>query len=81
MEEDAADLIRSKGFTKPVIAFVAGIFMEDMPEGIPFGHAGAIIEGGVGRPTKKKKILSNAGVHVAERVSDIPALIKDLVNI
>ena len=78
MEEDAADLIRAKGFTKPVIAYVSGIFMEDMPEGIPFGHAGAIIEGGVGRPTKKKEILAKAGVHVMERVSDIPSKIKEL---
>ena len=76
MEEDAADLVRSKEFTKPVIAYVSGVFMEEMPEGVPFGHAGAIIEGGVGRPTKKKEILAEAGVHVVERVSDIPSLLK-----
>ena len=80
MEEDAADLIRSDGFTKPVIACVSGVFMEEMPEGIPFGHAGAIIEGGVGRPTKKKEILAKAGVHVMERISDIPMKIKELLG-
>ena len=80
MEEDAADLVRSKGFTKPVIAYVSGVFMEEMPEGVPFGHAGAIIEGGVGRPTKKKEILAEAGVHVVERVSDIPSLLKQLIR-
>ncbi len=77
MEEDAADLISSGRFTKPVVAFVAGMFMEQMPEGVPFGHAGAIIEGGVGRPTVKKEILANSGVHVVERVSDIPNKIKE----
>jgi len=80
MEEDAADLVRSKGFTKPVIAYVSGVFMEEMPEGVPFGHAGAIIEGGVGRPTKKKEILAEAGVHVVERVSDIPSLLKQFIK-
>jgi succinyl-CoA synthetase alpha subunit len=78
MEEDAAELIRTNDFSKPVVAYVAGLFMEEMPEGIPFGHAGAIIEGGVGRPTAKKEILADAGVHVAERVSDIPEKIKSL---
>ncbi len=79
MEEDAAELIRSDDFTKPVFAYVAGLFMEEMPEGTPFGHAGAIIEGGVGRPSEKKKILADAGVHVAERVIDIPKNIKKLL--
>jgi succinyl-CoA synthetase alpha subunit len=54
--------------------------MEKLPEGMPFGHAGAIIEGGVGKPSVKKKILSEAGVHVAERLSEIPAIIKQLLN-
>lgn len=80
MEEDAAQLIREGGFTKPVIAFVAGEFMENLPEGMPFGHAGAIIEGGVGKPSVKKKILAEAGVRVAERLGDIPAIIKKLLN-
>jgi succinyl-CoA synthetase alpha subunit len=80
MEEDAADLIRAGGFTKPVIAYVSGVFMEEMPEGIPFGHAGAIIEGGVGRPTKKKEILAKAGVHVMDRISDIPLKIKKVLG-
>lgn len=80
MEEDAARFIRSGGFTKPVVAFVVGEFMEELPEGMPFGHAGAIIEGGVGKPSVKKKILAEAGVHVAERLKDIPVIIKKLLN-
>lgn len=80
MEEDAAELIRAGEFVKPVIAFVAGLFMEEMPEGVPFGHAGAIIEGGVGRPTIKKKILADSGVIVLDRVSDIPRTINELLS-
>jgi succinyl-CoA synthetase alpha subunit len=79
MEEDAAELIKTKGFSKPVIAFVAGLFMEEMPEGVPFGHAGAIIEGGVGKPSIKKQVLANSAVHVVESLHEIPPLIKRLL--
>ncbi len=79
MEEEAANFIRSGGFSKPVVAFVAGMFMENMPQGMPFGHAGAIIEQDRGRPSAKKKILAEAGVRVAERMSDIPELLAPLV--
>ena len=79
MEEDAAEMVRDNRFSKPVVAYVAGLFMKDMPEGVPFGHAGAIIEGGVGRPTVKQRILIDSGVHVVDRVSDIPALAKKLI--
>ena len=80
MEEDAAQFIQEGRFSKPVVAFVVGEFMEKLPQGMPFGHAGAIIEGGVGKPSVKKKILAAAGVHVAERLNDIPDIIKNLLN-
>lgn len=80
MEEDAAKFILDGGFTKPVVAFVVGQFMEKLPEGMPFGHAGAIIEGGVGKPSVKKKILAEAGVHVANRLNDIPNIVNSLLN-
>ena len=55
--------------------------MEKLPEGMPFGHAGAIIEGGVGKPSVKKQILTEAGVHVANRLKDIPEIVKILLKI
>lgn len=79
MEEDAASFIRSNGFSKPVVAFVGGMFMENMPQGMPFGHAGAIIEHDMGKPSVKKKILAEAGVRVAERMAHVPELIKILI--
>jgi succinyl-CoA synthetase alpha subunit len=57
MEEDAAEFIAAKKFSKPVIAFMAGKFVENMPVGTPFGHAGAIIEGGLGKPSAKIRSL------------------------
>ena len=79
MEEDAAEFIASGRFTKPIVAFVAGKFLEDMPEGTPFGHAGAIIEGGLGKPSAKIRAFTEAGVAVAERMDDIPGMIKEML--
>ncbi|MGA2151458.1 MAG: succinate--CoA ligase subunit alpha [Desulfobaccales bacterium] len=80
MEEDAADFICQGGFTKPVVAYVAGQFMENLPEGIPFGHAGAIIERGFGRPSSKKAVLAEAGVTVVDHLDQIPVVIAQLLS-
>lgn len=79
MEEDVAEFIQAGLFSKPVVAFISGKFMENMPESMPFGHAGALIERGVGNPSEKKKILKKAGVHVVDRLSDIPYAIGALL--
>lgn len=79
-EEEAAEFIKEGGFTKPVIAFIAGRFMESMPEGMTFGHAGAIIEGGTGTPSQKMKRLKEAGVHVAESHHEIIPLVKEVLG-
>lgn len=77
-EEDAAEFIAAGGFTKPLIAFIAGRFTENMPEGTVFGHAGAIIEGGKGKPSTKMRLLREAGAYVAEKYDDIISFLKDL---
>jgi len=63
-------------FLKAVVAYVSGMFMEEMPERISSGHAGAIIEGVIGRPTVNKKILAGSGVHVVDSLNDILPLLK-----
>jgi succinyl-CoA synthetase alpha subunit len=70
-EEDVAQFIEEGRFTKPLVAYVAGRFTESMPVGTLFGHAGAIIERGKGKPSTKVKLLRNAGVHVVDRYDDI----------
>lgn len=80
MEEDAAELVASKKFSKPVVVFIAGKFIESMPGGTPFGHAGAIIEGGRGKPSAKIEAFKRAGVKIAERMDDIPGIVKQLLN-
>jgi len=73
-----ADLARWKVENEsrlPVVAFMAGRFMDEMP-GMRFGHAGTIVEGKADTTTEKIERLNEAGIAVAERIEDIPALIE-----
>jgi len=70
-EEDVADFVKEGGFTKPLIAYIGGKFVEEMPEGTVFGHAASIIEGGVGKPSNKMTTLRDAGCYVPENFNDI----------
>lgn len=76
-EEDAAALIASGAITKPVVAFVAGISLESLPQGLSFGHTSAIMGSGAGSASAKRAALRAAGVAVAERFNDIPRLVAD----
>jgi succinyl-CoA synthetase alpha subunit len=79
-EEDVADFIKDGGFAKPLIAYVAGRFVEDMPEGTVFGHAASIIEGGMGRPSTKMARLRDAGCRVADNFNDIIEILQDVMT-
>lgn len=80
-EEEVAGLLKSGAFTKPLVVHVAGRFVEQMPEGTMFGHAGAIVERGRGRPSDKMAVLRRAGALVAERFDDMVALLKEAVGL
>jgi len=69
-EQKAAQFIK-ENVTKPVVAFIAG---QRAPEGKTMGHAGAIIEGGVGTAEEKIAALNEVGVEVAEYPEQIPDL-------
>jgi len=68
MEEEAAEFIKEGGYTKPLVAYIAG---RGLPAGLRFSHASAIIEGGRGTPESKIKALNDAGAYVVERPEDI----------
>src|SRR5687767_15086545 len=59
----------------PIVAFMAGRFMDEMP-GMSFGHAGTIVEGKEDTATEKIARLGAAGITVAEKIEDIPDLVK-----
>ncbi len=69
-EQRAADFIK-ENMTKPVVGFIAG---QRAPEGKTMGHAGAIIEGGVGTAAEKIEKFKSVGVKVAEYPEQIPDL-------
>lgn len=60
----------------PIVAFVAGRFMDEMP-GMSFGHAGTIVEKKVDSPADKIRRMREAGISVAEEIGDIPGLVKE----
>ncbi len=60
----------------PIIAFMAGRFMDQMP-GMRFGHAGTIVEGKADTAAEKLLRLREAGISVAEEIGDIPALVRE----
>uniref|UniRef100_A0A6J6A1M9 Unannotated protein n=1 Tax=freshwater metagenome TaxID=449393 RepID=A0A6J6A1M9_9ZZZZ len=63
----------------PIVAFMAGRFMDEMP-GMSFGHAGTIVEGKEDTATEKIARLAEAGITVAEEISEIPALIQAKID-
>ncbi len=75
MEADLARWKVENDSRLPVVAFMAGRFMDAMP-GMRFGHAGTIVEGKADTTIEKIERLNEAGIAVAERIEDIPALIE-----
>jgi len=75
MEAQLADY----GPRLPVIAFMAGRFMDEMP-GMSFGHAGTIVEGKEDTATEKIARLQAAGIAIAERIEDIPDLVRQAMG-
>ncbi len=75
MEAQLAAYVAENGSRLPIVAFMAGRFMDAMP-GMRFGHAGTIVEGKQDTAAEKIRRLSEAGISVAEEISDIPELVK-----
>jgi succinyl-CoA synthetase alpha subunit len=76
IEESLADLVISRKISLPIVAFVAGRFVDGMP-GIRFGHAATIVEGEKGTARGKVESFQNAGIRVAESFSDIVSILKE----
>jgi succinyl-CoA synthetase alpha subunit len=75
MEAELADWIQQNNSRLPIVAFMAGRFMDEMP-GMRFGHAGTIVEGKADTTAEKIKRMKAAGITVAERIADIPKMIE-----
>lgn len=74
MEEEVAELMQEKKFTKPLVAFMGG---RTAPEGKRMGHAGAIVSGGKGTVAGKTVALEKVGAKVAKKPSQVPFLLRE----
>ncbi len=78
MDAQLADWVKANTSRLPIIAFMAGRFMDKMP-GMRFGHAGTIVEGRQDTSAEKIRRLQDAGIAVAEAIEAIPALVKERI--
>jgi succinyl-CoA synthetase alpha subunit len=76
MEAQLSNWVNENDSRLPIVAFMAGRFMDEMP-GMSFGHAGTIVEGKEDSAGEKIARLEAAGIAIAERIEDIPELVKE----
>lgn len=75
-EEAAAEYIKSE-FSKPVVAYIAGV---TAPPGKRMGHAGAIIAGGKGSAEDKFKALDAAGATTVRSPAELGSTMMELLG-
>jgi succinyl-CoA synthetase alpha subunit len=75
MEAELAEWVKRHASRLPIVAFMAGRFMDEM-KGMRFGHAGTIVEGREDTTAEKIARMEAAGISVAERIEEIPELIR-----
>ena len=80
MEAELAEWVKANNSRLPIVAFMAGRFMDEMP-GMSFGHAGTIVEGKEDTAAEKIARLAEAGIQVAEEISEIPDLVKSKIGV
>ena len=78
MEAQLSEWVAENSSRLPIVAFMAGRFMDDEEmQGMSFGHAGTIVEGKEDTATEKIARLEAAGIPVVERIDEIPEAVKD----
>ncbi|HYQ13243.1 MAG TPA: CoA-binding protein [Solirubrobacterales bacterium] len=78
MEAQLSEWVAENSSRLPIVAFMAGRFMDDEEmQGMSFGHAGTIVEGKEDTATEKIARLEAAGIPVVERIDEIPDAVKD----
>jgi succinyl-CoA synthetase alpha subunit len=81
MEAQLAEWVKDNGSRLPIVAFMAGKFMDDEEmKGMSFGHAGTIVEGKEDTATEKIARLEAAGIRVVERIDEIPDVVKEKIG-
>jgi succinyl-CoA synthetase alpha subunit len=82
MEAQLSEWVAENSSRLPIIAFMAGKFMDDEEmKGMSFGHAGTIVEGVEDTATEKIARLEAAGIRVVERIDEIPDAVKQKLGV
>jgi succinyl-CoA synthetase alpha subunit len=82
MEAQLSEWVSDNNSRLPIIAFMAGKFMDDEEmKGMSFGHAGTIVEGKEDTATEKITRLEAAGIRVVERIDEIPDAVKEKLGV
>ncbi len=78
MEAELVDWREANDSRLPIVAFMAGRFMDDEEmQGMSFGHAGTIVEGKEDSASEKISRLEAAGIPVVERIDEIPGAVQE----
>ncbi|MBS1878780.1 MAG: CoA-binding protein [Actinobacteria bacterium] len=81
MEAQLAAWVKENDSRLPIVAFMAGKFMDsEAMKGMSFGHAGTIVEGKEDTATEKIARLEAAGIRVVERIDEIPGVVKEKIG-
>jgi succinyl-CoA synthetase alpha subunit len=82
MEAQLSEWVAENSSRLPIVAFMAGKFMDDEEmKGMSFGHAGTIVEGKEDTATEKIARLEAAGIRVVERIDQIPDAVKQKLEV
>jgi len=76
IEETLSELVLSQNISTPIVAFIAGRFVDTMP-GVRFGHSATIVEGNKGTARGKVEGFKKSGIRVAESFSDLVPTLKE----
>ena len=76
-EQEAAEFIKSGGFTKPLVSLVVG---QTAPTGKRMGHAGAVVTGPAALASEKIAVLRDAGAFIINTPSEIGATVEKMLN-
>lgn len=78
-EETTAKFVKETSYKKPIVAFIAGSFVDTMP-GMRFGHAAVIVHGEMGSTKVKVRIMREAGIKVVDYHSQIVTEIRKILE-
>lgn len=75
-EEEIAYMLKNREFTKPLVYYLAGRFLERMPEGIIMQNPPPVLGGSSTALSQKVRRLREAGAYVADNYDDIIILLR-----